>query len=211
LPARIDGGAPLDQSTAMGRSMAPRKLLPLGLACAAMLAAGSAVAQSQLPTPESIQKMYDAPVNRLYGDPMRKYDPSTGYADPARNLYGRNPMVPGGAPTAPHTYNESAPNGGLPADLFPPNARAGAARAPSGADAAADARFRRFDLDRNGAITRDEFVNSQMMRAPGTGLAVQARRESLQRRFDSRFGGADRNHDGRITPDEYLGATNPRF
>jgi len=196
----------------MKHSMAFRLILPLGLACAALLAAEPAFSQSQLPTPESIQRMYDAPVKRLYEDPMAKYNPPTSSADPARNLYGRNPMIPGGAPTAPHTYNESAPTGGTAAGLLPPNARAGAAAAaPSGDDAAAEARFRRLDLDNNGKITRDEYVNSQMMRAPGSGLAAQARRESLGRRFDSRFGGADRNHDGRITPDEYVGASNPRF
>jgi hypothetical protein len=202
--------------------MARRRHLSLGLAgtLAALAVAAPAWAQGEAPHlpgmgPDAVQRMYDAPLKRMYDDPLRRLYPDTskmpGFDNAVRSLYGRNPLIPGGQSQAPRTINEPRPDAPPPPPLPPGGIDAAN---PAGNVPPFDAQFRRFDLNGDGAITRGEYVNSNMQRAPAVGPAAGARRESLSRRFDSRFRNADANRDRVVTRPEYdavQGNRNPRF
>jgi len=68
-----------------------------------------------------------------------------------------------------------------------------------------------MDANNDGQISRDEYLRNQMQRAPVNPSVRDLQAGSLQRRFDGRFGAADTNRNGRIDPNEYMGASNPRF
>jgi hypothetical protein len=174
--------------------MARLMLASLALLALATLPAEPAFAQAAPGQgPDILEQQRQATIKRLYGDPLTRIRPvPPSPTDQAvRGLY-RNPVAPEaslGAVAAP------APATAVPASPAP------------------DQRFARMDRDRDGTVSREEYLDSQMRRAPLAGEqgAGGPRREALARRFGSRFGGADANRDGRISPDEYTGAQNPRF
>jgi hypothetical protein len=158
---------------------------------------------------DSLQRMYEAPLRKMYEDPLKKMfpDPTSPFGK-APQIYGANPLIPGGQPTAPRTMNE--PPAAVPAQPpLPPGMITGAK--PYGEQDAFDPRFRRFDANNDGQLTRDEYSRMQMLRAPANPAYADTQRGSLQRRFDSRFGAADSNRNGRLDRNEYNSATNPRF
>jgi hypothetical protein len=158
---------------------------------------------------DSLQRMYDAPLRRMYEDPLRKIYPDTSSPfGKAPQIYGSNPLIPGGQPTAPTTMN--APPPAVPAaPPLPPGMITG--DKPYGEQDTFDPRFRRFDANNDGQLSRDEYQRMQMLRAPSYPAYADTQRGSLQRRFDNRFGAADTNRNGRLDRQEYNGATNPRF
>ena len=140
----------------------------------------------------ALRDLYRNPADRLYSNPFAQPSPSpvnsaTGNA--LRRLYGGRSAL-------------ASPNLGA---------------SPGGASSAApvsptDPSFRRYDLNGNGTISADEYTAARMRAAPANPNAVDAeRRRMLLERFDSRFRSADRNRDGRITPGEMGGVSNPRF
>ena len=175
----------------------------------AALIAAPAYAQ-QTPN-DALQKMYDAPLKRMYDDPMKKY-----YADPAPmpqppkppQIYPSNPLIPGGQPRSPRTFNQQ-PSGSTTQPQLPPGMVAGGM--PYGSQPTLDPRFRHMDSNNDGQISHDEYLRSQMQRAPFNPAYNDLQGGSLQRRYDSRFRGADANRDGHITRDEYDSSLNPRF
>jgi len=181
--------------------------LVLPLALAALLAA-SAHAQQQ--PSDILQKMYDAPLKRMYDDPMKKYRPDTSPPPtaPLPQIYPNNPLIPGGQPQAPRTFNQ-LPSAPPVAPTLPPGMVAGGK--PYGDRPPLDPRFRHMDANNDGQISREEYLRSNMQRAPAVPTTGALQGSVLQRRFDSRFKGADVNHDGQISRDEYDSTLNPRF
>ena len=72
------------------------------------------------------------------------------------------------------------------------------------------ARYGRFDSNRDGLISRDEYLagRSRHVRAGARGVA---RRNSRQSRLHSRFRAADRNRDGQLSAAELQRVRNRRF
>jgi hypothetical protein len=180
----------------------------------AMIAFMAAPALAQRPgTPnDPLQRMYDAPLKRYFSneDPLKKYMPTqkpSPFQQKLPSIYPDNPLVPGGQPQAPRTFNQQSAPEALP--QLPPGMVTGAQ--PYGSQPAYDPRFRHFDANNDGQISRDEYVRTQMQRAPANPSVGALGAGSLQRRFDSRFGAADTNRNGRIDPNEYGAASNPRF
>jgi hypothetical protein len=73
-----------------------------------------------------------------------------------------------------------------------------------------DRNYSRHDANRDGVITRQEYLGSQGRTRPSP-LRNTFRERTFQERADSRFRANDRNRDGRITPDELQDLRNPRF
>jgi hypothetical protein len=171
------------------------------------LAAAPALAQQ---SPDPLQKFYGEPLKRLYEDPMKKYfpDPTPPGLRPPPSAYPSNPLIPGGQPRAPRTFNQSRSAPGTAPEL-PPGMVTGAQ--PYGNQPEYDSRFRHFDANNDGQLSRDEYLRSNMQRAPVNPSVRDLGSDSLRRRFDSRFAGTDANRDGRVTRQEYDAARNPRF
>lgn len=89
--------------------------------------------------------------------------------------------------------------------VFGPNAKATAA--PPSSDMA---RYGRFDTNRDGFISRGEYLarRSRPVRAGAHGVA---RHSSRQSRLHSRFRAADRNRDGKLSTGEFQRLRNRRF
>lgn len=117
-----------------------------------------------------------------------------------------DPDAPKGTPTSPFA---PTPLGVAPGPASPvPGGRAGAA-AP-GAGTESDPNFSRLDLNRDGFVSRQEYLNSRK-RATPPAVRNTWRERSFEERADSRFRANDRNRDGRIAPDEMKDPRNPRF
>jgi hypothetical protein len=67
-----------------------------------------------------------------------------------------------------------------------------------------------LDIDRNGSISRREYLIGRT-RGGRVSRFSPARQRHHQRRLESRFRAADQNRDGRITADELRGVRDPRF
>jgi hypothetical protein len=168
-------------------------------ALAQMRGAPPAPAQSQRSDP--LQRMYDAPLRKLYEDPLKKMYPEPGspFGKPP-SIYGANPLIPGGQPTAPTTMN-APPPAVPPSPPLPLGMITG--EKPYGEQDAFDPRFRRFDANNDGQLSREEYARMQNLRAPANPAYADTQRGSLQRRLNDRFGAADANRNGRIDRREY--------
>jgi hypothetical protein len=71
-------------------------------------------------------------------------------------------------------------------------------------------RFQPLDRDRDGRITRDEYMRGRD-RIPPASFATDTRQQIMRQRLDSQFRQADHNRDGAITPDELQDNVSPRF
>ena len=185
------------------------RILPLALT--AFIAAPALAQQPGTPN-DPLQRMYDAPLKRYFSneDPLKKYMPSqkpSPFATRPPSIYPDNPLIPGGQPQAPRTFNQQAAPAPLP--QLPPGMVTG--QQPYGSQPAYDPRFRHMDANNDGQISRDEYTRNQMQRAPTNPSVRDLQAGSLQRRFDGRFGAADANRNGRIDRNEYDAAPNPRF
>jgi hypothetical protein len=188
------------------------RLRVLPLALTALLAAPALAQQPATPN-DPLQRMYDAPLKRYFGneDPLKRYLPNqkpTPFEAKPPSVYPDNPLIPGGQPRAPRTFNQQAAPAARQPQL-PPGMVTGAQ--PNGTQPTFDPRFRHLDANNDGQISRDEYLTSRMQRAPVNPSVRDLQAGSLQRRFDSRFGAADANRNGRIDRNEYDAATNPRF
>lgn len=84
------------------------------------------------------------------------------------------------------------------------------AKAPQPAVAPVFDRYTGIDANRDGEISRPEYMRGNA-RFIGVGPRSDARRRAYISRLRSRFRGVDRNNDGRITPQELEGLRNFRF
>lgn len=172
----------------------------------ALVAAPAAAQQS----PDPLRKFYGEPYKQLYQDPMKKYlpNPTPPGLAPLPPIYPDNPLIQGGQTRAPRTFNQARPAPGAAPEL-PPGMVTGTQ--PYGNLPDYDPRFRHYDANNDGQLSRDEYLRSQMQRAPANPSVGDLRANSLRRRFDSRFAGADANRDGRVSRQEYDSVLNPRF
>ena len=138
---------------------------------------GGAAAQGTQPGAGPAAAPWDDKVKRFFsrGDPQQEIDRATRglYDDPLHRL-----GVPENRLEDPH-----APD------------------APPPAPPAFDPGVSRLDGDRDGAISREEYFQGRTrLITPGSRSEQRHRRH--QERLDSRFRDADRNRDGKITPEE---------
>lgn len=94
---------------------------------------------------------------------------------------------------------------GLPSNARPGSKPGAAVVAPEGLGS-----YRSFDRDRDGSISREEFMASRS-RGFRSGRGGDARSRRHRSRLDSQFRGADSNRDGKVSADELQGRRNSRF
>ncbi len=138
----------------------------------------------------------------LYSDPMKQY-----YRNASPPGGGGNELDPSTRRALRQLYGGSVPLTGPSLPEGPPGAQSRNATPDASARA-----FPRYDLNGDGVISADEYSAVHMRAAPADPTAADAaRRRTLMERFSSRFRAADRNGDGRVTPDELNADPNARF
>lgn len=175
---------------------------------AAFVAAGHALAQA----PSPYKPAPAAPQKQQFG-PTPVPQPSK----PAQQLpwerdaerYFNRQMPDPGAAGLKKMYDDPLAKFGLPPNVPPSSLTPRRPVRPPPASLPPEAG--RLDANRDGAVTRNEYLGARTRTPSVLGPAPSLREQTLNSRHNNRFRNADRNGDGVVTPDEYNAAPNSRF